>query len=279
MVAKKGSCVTQLNEYGFCPDQHWNFAIGEVLKGSSSPNRTFRGDWPCGLNFGYGENYLLFLSEYGKPSICNGSVSLDISEPEYVAGTRRLWPGVIRDYRDGVSKDLSGPWIFTDNGSFCSIQHSLKGAYLAFTYWYAEAEEWSEKPVFSVRGTKPEPRVPTFEVTFHHPQDIVTGSAIFKVGGSRWQLYRRTLAIIIDSMMKPIEVNSEVIVGAPVLDLLKAMSKPIGIELFANREVKFSVPLRTTKNEDNSIQFMSRTTRLSNSADKFLSCVNSAPRK
>lgn len=270
VVAKKVACVEPLNtEHGFCPDEEWYFNIVEELKGSTTSTR-FRGDAQCGLNFEVGETFLLFIGNSKRLNGCGGSGPLGDAGSVHIKSRLQI----IREYRDGVIKDFSGPWVFADNGSSCTINHLFKGGHLAINYWYADADARSSSGVmeYSVSGLKADVGIPILRVAFKYPKNIVADSASIQVRGTRWALGRQTLTVKLKSTEKPFDHHAEVIIGAAVFDMLEAMSKPADVVISAMRP---STTQKPSEKPRTPTLFKTRTSRLSAAAEQFMSCVNS----
>lgn len=228
VAAKKAGCVvSQVNGRGLCPNDEYYFDIVEVLKGSSATHTTFHGGRAgCGPSLETGESFLLFLGELGQPTSCNGSGPLDAGSD---SNQYRSRVDTIREYRDGVFNDLSGPWVFTDINSTCGISHASNRAGFSFTHIHAGPEVRLEVYTESVSGPEPKRGLPFLSVHLASPQKIVEGSVFIHVGAFSWSLERRVhrltnLPSNIPKNLPSLIQVSEVIMGPAVLDILRSMT-------------------------------------------------------
>ena len=109
-----------------------SFATLEVLKDSST-TRDYGGianSAACGLALQVGHQYLLFLDSENQPLW----YSEPLGQSEWADARVNQRIGILRDFRNGVTADLSEPWVFHKSiiGA-CTLSHSFRGNQLSFT--------------------------------------------------------------------------------------------------------------------------------------------------
>ncbi len=162
VVAHASGCPdSQLPISGRCPDQLYSFDVIEVLK-DSVPSRDHGGviqgsrKMGCGMYFRIGHSYLLFIDENGNLNHgASGYLSAD--DARSIATEERLQ--ILRQYRDHMIEDLSGPWRFFDHGRACHVNHSFEGGSLSFSYVYAKNDYHGSARLVSSRGPNGEYRL------------------------------------------------------------------------------------------------------------------------
>jgi len=157
VVAQANSCRgPALADGSRCPGEEYQFSILEVLK-DTEPSRdlsgTFKGDdfTGCGPVFRLGQSYLLFLDDEGQP-LHRFDGYLD---DEYArSGSVKESVRILREYRDNIVDDLSGPWSFSDSGLSCDIRHRFRGASISFSFQYTN-QEFRDETLIGVEGSGP----------------------------------------------------------------------------------------------------------------------------
>jgi hypothetical protein len=160
VVAQANSCRgPALADGSRCPGEEYQFGILEVLK-DSEPSRDHSstligrnsiGIIPCGLVFRLGQSYLLFLEDDGQP-IHRFTGHLNDEYPGLASTKDSV--RILREYRDNIIDDLSGPWTFYDSGLSCEIRHRFKGASISLSFQYKDQEYWYET-LHGLEGTGP----------------------------------------------------------------------------------------------------------------------------
>jgi hypothetical protein len=67
--------------------------------------------------------------------------SASLSGDQYPAQLSNSYLKIIRDFRDGVIRDLSGPWMFGEFEGICFLSHSIGGNQIRFSRRKADAPE------------------------------------------------------------------------------------------------------------------------------------------
>jgi len=189
------------------------FATLEVLK-DSTPTRDYAGfaESPgCGLGLYVGQQYLLFLNRDNEP--------LRYSEPLSIEGwaatqvNERL--RILRDFRNGVTADVSGPWFFHKSffGS-CMLIHGVRGNQMEFTRRPEGAVpledlDWSQVTIDGRSAAFTPEQVRVFERMVEDNREVLQGNsqmlavdfvesqsetprdASIKVGNRSWPLQQR----------------------------------------------------------------------------------------
>ena len=61
---------------------------------------------------------------------------------------------ILREYRDNIVNDLSGPWSFSDSGLSCGLRHRFDGEYIDIGIDY-RPQQFLDATLHSVDGTGP----------------------------------------------------------------------------------------------------------------------------
>lgn len=115
------------------------FVSLEVLKESIRAHdyRGIASSSGCGLSLRVGNQYLLFLDSENRPmrfsATLTGERNLTQISSRYVR--------ILRDFRDGVIRDLSEPWISGEYEGGCFLSHSVGGHQIRFSRRKANAPE------------------------------------------------------------------------------------------------------------------------------------------
>ena len=248
----------------------------EVLKESiRAPDyRGIASSSGCGLSLRVGNQYLLFLDSENRPmrfsATLTGERNLTQISSSYVR--------ILRDFRDGVVRDLSEPWIFGEYEGTCFLSHNVGGNQIKFSRRKANAPElpnqdWtresangktilrssaysaganSTSPVGNVEsvvaGDFPEYPVdgPMLSVLFLEMPPAPARQATVTVGTQSWPLYRmETTFSFGDTQTSTIIMH---LVGGEVSEkILSAMTKPSDIVVSAvlvNESIVDSEPSR-----------------------------------
>jgi len=234
----------------------------EVLK-ESIPAHDYRGvasSSGCGLSLRVGNQYLLFLDSENRPmrfsATLTGERNLTQLSSSYVR--------ILRNFRDGVVRDLSEPWIFGEYEGTCFLSHNVDGNQIRFSRRKANAPEIpnqdftretvngktilrsttssaganSTSPVGNVEsvvaGDFPEYPVdgPMLSVLFLEMPPAPARQATVTVGTQSWPLYRmETTFSFGDTQTSTIIMH---LVGGEVSEkILLAMTKPSDIVVSA----------------------------------------------
>ena len=146
-----------------------SFVSLEVLK-ESKAERDYGGvasSSGCGLSLFVGKQYLLFLDSENRPMYFSASLDGDQNLTQISSNYERI----LREFRDGVIHDLSGPWTFYDSGLGCEVRHRFSGASIAISFQYRDPEFWDDDLV-GLEGIGPR------------------GEALFRTETSRDELHR-----------------------------------------------------------------------------------------
>ncbi len=193
------------------------FSTLEVLK-DANPARDYAGfaeSAGCGLRLQVGQQYLLFLNGGNEP--------LRYSEPigtgDWIAIQVNARIAILRDFRNGVTADISEPWFFYKSFfDTCMLLHRVRGNQLDFTRRPESARrleefDWSRVMIEgrSVAFTPEQVRMFKSMVEYGrdmfegNPQTLAVGfvesppwiqrSAAISVGSRSWSLEPRRLNI------------------------------------------------------------------------------------
>ena len=239
-----------------------SFVSLDVLKESNSA-RDYRGvasSSGCGLALQVGKQYLLFLDNKNKPLHFSTSINGG-QRPNRLSDS---YQRILRDFRDGVIRDLSEPWWFGGNEGTCSLSHAVGGHRISFGRGTTDsqgplANNWTRekvdgKAVYSgrtraigansssplldvevvVAGDIPEypADAQLLSIEFEEPTPAPVRQATITVGNKSWQLYRVEEFISISGIPPITRVGYKV--GGEVSEqILSAMSKPSDIVVSA----------------------------------------------
>lgn len=239
-----------------------SFTSLEVLK-ESVPARDYSGvtsSSGCGLSLHVGKRYLLFLDNENRPM--HYSASLD--GEQYPTQLTNSYQRILREFRDGVIRDLSEPWMFAEYEGACSLSHNVGGHLISIGRGIPDgqgqlAQDWahekvdgktihrgrtravgsgSTSPLLDVEvvvvGDIPDYPIDTqmLTITFQEPTPASVRQAIISVGSRSWPLYRVEESISISGL--PTMTNVSYQVGGEVSEqILSAMSKPSDVVVSA----------------------------------------------
>ena len=306
VLAQITGCQRNLvSQDGKCPDQLYTYDVIEVLK-DTIPARDhsgeFKGSTPmgCGLIVRRGDNLLLFQDEAGKTS--TGSENLNTGN---AIGNYHL--KILRQYRDGLVSDLSGPWRFSDWGILCRVVHQFDGGGLTFRYYYAEGDyDVYLDPQIGPDGGMlrnddgeliynlvPNPSGqreiewstsgPTFDqerfflrVRFRDPDQVAERSISFSVGNETWSFFRQ-ITTTSNPLVEPNSFITDVTAGKAVEEIFEALSAP----------TKIVISARTTSADSESpmdsesavLNFTTRSTQFADARRKLGACIDGSERK
>lgn len=258
------------------------FVSLEVLKESIRAHdyRGIASSSGCGLSLRVGNQYLLFLDSENRPmrfsATLTGERNLTQLSSSYVR--------ILRDFRDGVVRDLSEPWIFGKYEGNCFLSHSVGGHQIRFSRRRADSSElpnqdWtretadgktiyrgrtrsvganSTSPLLDIEvvlvGDIPDYPIDTqmLTISFREQAPAPVRQATITVGTRSWPLYRVEESISISGMPAIIQVIYRV--GGEVSErILSAMSKPSDIVVSAvlvNESIADSGPSREASQFD-----------------------------
>ena len=120
-----------------------SFVSLEVLK-ESIPARDYRGvasSSGCGLSLHIGNQYLLFLDSENRPMHFSAGLISD----DHAARLSNAYVRILRDYRNGVSDELSEPWVFAEFEDMCFLSHGVRGNQISFSHGKRGAEEQAKR--------------------------------------------------------------------------------------------------------------------------------------
>ena len=206
----------------------------------------------CGSFLMTGNTYLLFLDAGGKP--IQGAYLDGDDFRSMMARERRK---ILRQYRDRLIDDLSGPWRFMDTGISCSVNHEFQGGVLSFSFGYykgdlesitlvptvgpngeitfdpAPAPAWlKERSPMTFTGPQYERGDVIFTIRLRDLETDFEASASIRIDDRFWPLYRRTM-VTERPNSSPHTFVTQVTGGATVLELLDAMSHPTDVIISA----------------------------------------------
>lgn len=301
VIAQASGCPgTLLPDNGVCPDERYSFDVIEVLKDTVPPRDhggVFQGSGfnGCGMHFRSGSSYLLFIAEDG--SLNHGASGYLGGEDPRIDGTEERLK-ILREYRDGLIGDLSGPWRFyehvIDHAHGCGVKHRLKRGELEFSYAQGDYDEYygSQKLQRSngpngeiVLDTGPlVPEKDSFRVTMVGPDygsdailfsvsigdslATVEGTVLITVGQRAWPLHGRTVVVQFGSG-DPITIIRNVAGGVAANEILDAMSEPTDVVISAVLS-----GFGWTEVDESPLPLKTRTTQLPSAAKKFKACVD-----
>jgi hypothetical protein len=268
VVAKVSGCAAgKPDERGQCRNREWAFQVVEDLKGAreaiTPERRRLGGTSTCDLGGEMGKTYLLFLRADSKADICDGSGSLEGDE-----GIRRKQDlEMLREYRDGVSKDLSGPWNYRDDGWACTIDHRFGEAAMRFAYVYAGpqpvADDQHGRAGFDWRS----PTLSAWPV-----YGTMVGPTLFQVDGTEHILSRQVMEISLPQAAS-VPFARDQAAGDAAMALLEQMAA--GVEVL----IAGTTANPTTRSAAIPFRSVTRTTRLAAAATKFKACIAAHPAK
>lgn len=239
-----------------------SFVSLDVLKESNSA-RDYRGiasSSGCGLSLHVGKQYLMFLDSENRPMHFSASLNGG-QRPNQLSNS---YQRILREFRDGVIRDLSEPWTFGKHEGACSLSHTVGGHRISFGRGTPDSQErsaqdWTRekvdgKTVYSgrSRSTGANSSSPLHDVEVvvvgdipEYPIDAQMLSielqeqtpapvrqATITVGNRSWQLYRVEAFISISGMPPITQVNYKV--GGDVSEqILSAMGEPTDIVVSA----------------------------------------------
>ncbi len=239
-----------------------SFVSLDVLKESGSA-RDYGGissSSGCGLSLQVGKQYLLFLDNENTPMHYSASLDGEHYRTELMNSYQRI----LREFRDGVIRDLSEPWLFSTPQGTCLLSHSVGGHRISFGGGISNAEEqsaegWTVEKVdgktihrgqtSAVSSGSSTPlldaevvvvsEIPEYPIDaqylFIELQEQTPApvrQATITVGDRSWQLYRVETLISINGMPSITDVRYKV--GGEVSEqILSAMSKPSDIVVSA----------------------------------------------
>lgn len=235
-----------------------SFVSLEVLK-ESVPARDYRGvasSSGCGLSLHIGNQYLLFLDSENRPMHFSAGLISD----DHAARISNAYVRILRDYRNGVSDDLSEPWVFAEFEDMCFLSHGVRGNQISFSHGKRGAEEqakrnWARETVdgkavyrstddtigaMEVVVTGDLPTYPDgvqmLSVSLPERSPAPLRHASLSVGTQSWSLYRVQAAMSIRGMPATTTVDYK-IGGAAAEQILAAMMEPSDIVVTATLTV------------------------------------------
>ena len=239
-----------------------SFVSLDVLKESNSA-RDYRGvssSSGCGLSLQVGKQYLLFLDNENRPM----HYSASLNGEQYSTQLSNSYQRILRDFRDGVIRDLSEPWMFGEYEGACSLSHNVGGHRISFGRGTPDgqgqlAQDWthekvdgktihrgqtravgsgSTSPLLDVEvvvvGDIPDYPIDTqmLTIALYEQTPAPVRQAIITVGNRNWSLYRVEEFISISGMPSMTIVSYKV--GGEVSEqILSAMSKPSDVVVSA----------------------------------------------
>ena len=239
-----------------------SFVSLDVLKESDSA-RDYRGvasSAGCGLSLLVGKQYLLFLDNENRPM----RFSTSLNGAQYPNQLSDSYQRILREFRGGVIRDLSEPWMFGEHEGACFLSHAVGGHRISFGRGTPDsqerlAEDWtrekvdgttvysgrtrsiganSSSPLLDVEvvvaGDIPEyaSDAQMLSIEFQEQTPAPVRQATITVGNRSWQLYRVEEFISISGMPPITRVGYKV--GGEVSEqILSAMSKPSDVVVSA----------------------------------------------
>lgn len=239
-----------------------SFVSLDVLKESNSA-RDYRGvssSSGCGLSLHVGKQYLLFLDNENRPM----HFSASLNGEQYPTQLSNSYERILREFRDGVIRDLSEPWMFGEYEGACSLSHNVGGHRISFGRGTPDgqgqlAQDWthekvdgktihkgrtravgsgSTSPLLDVEvvvvGDIPDYPIDTqmLTIALHEQTPAPVRQAIITVGNRSWSLYRVEEFISISGMPSMTIVSYKV--GGEVSEqILSAMSEPSDVVVSA----------------------------------------------
>lgn len=107
------------------------FSTVEVLK-DALPARDYSGvasSTACGLSLLVGQQYLLFLDRDDQPMRFSASLDGDLHQGNLAKEHLRI----LRDFKNGLVRDLAEPWVPEESNGGCSIWQSVRGNVIRFS--------------------------------------------------------------------------------------------------------------------------------------------------
>ena len=235
-----------------------SFVSLEVLK-ESVPARDYRGitsSSGCGLSLHIGNQYLLFLDSENRPMHFSAGLISD----DHAARLSNDYVRILRDYRNGVSDDLSEPWMFGEFEDTCVLSHGVRGNQISFSHGKGDAAErakrnWARETVdgkavyrsmddtigaMEVVVTSDLPTYPDgvqmLSVSLPESSPAPLRHASLSVGTQSWSLYRVAAAMSIRGMPATTTIDYK-IGGAAAEQILAAMMEPSDIVVTATLAV------------------------------------------
>lgn len=155
-IAQANSCKGALLANNFrCPGEEYQFSVLEVLK-DAEPARDLSGTYHgedfmgCGLVF---ESGIILAVFDGNGQVLHPySGYLNDENPHSAAVKENV--RILREYRDNIVNDLSGPWSFSDSGLSCGLRHRFDGEYIDIGIDY-RPQQFLDATLHSVDGTGP----------------------------------------------------------------------------------------------------------------------------
>ena len=240
-----------------------SFSSLEVLK-ESVPTRGYSGvtsSSACGLSLQVGVQYLFFLDENNRPMHFSATLS---GEP-YQVQVASEYLRIIRDFKNGVVKDLAEPWMLRDTNGYCSVSQNIRGNQIRFNRRAPDAPpepkpDWTQElingetayranvPTFAAETNLPAGMVEivafgdipdyaddalTLSVYLQEPSpDPVRRQATLSVGSKTWSLNRVEMNVSLSraSTHTIIEYHAA---GDAAEQILSAVTEPSDIVVFA----------------------------------------------
>ena len=308
VVAQASSCEgLALADGSRCPGEEYQFSILEVLK-DSEPSRDHSstligrnsiGIIPCGLVFRLGQSYLLFLDDDGQP-IHRFTGHLNDEYPGLASTKDSV--RILREHRDNVIDDLSGPWTFYDSGLSCRFRHLFKGASISLSFQYRDQEYWDEtliglegtgprgEALFRTENSRDKHRREDYDTTFEYDgpdferetvfvrvgvenrKDASDGFVSVSLGKRTWQLNPMTATTSGSAVSTSVRV-SDILGGDAALEFMRALggsSKEITV---TTKQPNEGVDLNYPK------LLKTRSTQFARSVAPFDKCVSGEKRR
>lgn len=207
---------------------------------------------------------------------------------------------ILRQYRDGVVDDLSGPWWFMDTSVSCNVNHRFAGGGISIVFGYAAFKgrvslapsrgpngelQFDVQPIppaiehmLSPKYTGPtyDPGDVVLAVSLKDAVELVPGSVSINVDSQTWPLFRRTITM--SPTTSPQSTHSYVTGGAPALKIVAAMSRPTTVAISAARAGVVSTE-RPSASTTALVQFKTQTTQFVEAAKKLQACVDGTARR
>lgn len=239
-----------------------SFVSLDVLKESNSA-RDYRGvasSSGCGLSLHVGRQYLLFLDNENRPM----RFSAGLNGGQYPTQLSNSYQRILREFRDGVIRDLREPWMFREYEGSCSLSHTVGGHRIDIGRGTPKSQErlakdWTREKVdgktvyrgqtHSIGANSSSPSydvevvvtgdIPEYpndaqmiSITLQEQTPVPVRQATITVGSRSWPLYRVEEFISISNMPPMTQVSYKV--GGEVSEqILSAMSKPSDVVVSA----------------------------------------------
>ena len=308
VLAQASSCAEGEPVSGWnCEGQRFNLDVIEIIK-DAVPSRDYAGAYQgadpgigCGGVYQLGGTYLIFLDGEGGYSASIERVSGD--DMRAFLAEQRL--NILRQYRDGMVDDLSGPWWFMDTGVSCNVSHALAGGGISISFAYGDTNvRVSGTPrrgpdgelVFDVQpippGTAAIPGLrtttgPTYNfgdtvlsVNLGNVAELLPARLSIKVGNRSWSLQQRTITVGTAGWQQ--ESHSFVVGGKPALEIINAMSSPSEIVITAVSAGNSGTDAFNIGSNDGTptvTRFETRTTQFANTSKKLKACIDGTVRR